>query len=701
MAIFGPKDKKEKKERQNSDEIEDIIKDIDIEADDDEMLAKKIEHRIAEAKHLHDGRVRIAKRNLLIFRGKIDKLLEDYPEKVDYNSKSVLSRVFFIVRNLVGLSTDNPAEVIIAPDNDKPKSIERAKKIEQNIEWGRIRTNFNDMIAMCLFDTWVKGDSFLHWFWNYDINDFDFEPYTLEDVLISPDGKDTQDAEYVILQPYRNRSWFKKNYEDLYDKIEFDHRYDKDKGEFIETTDRQRGTMTRVFSYWEDELLVVKVRKKSTGSEKEWEILEKKQNPYYEFRTPEEQFSEEMGIDMGQMTDGMVGDVGADSFKPVINYFQYPRKPIVQIPSIKLLGEFYSEDIMSHIERVLMSMNMKKRAFNDNLAGCNDKWVMDENAVSEEEAGKITNEPNQTIRADFNENPKPAYLEKGSPVPQSFHQDINHDEQYIDDIFGHHEISRGAGKADTLGQDQMNAESDRTPVRYQIRATERAIVECVQGSIQLMKMFYTEAHTAKKFSQDNSMKSLELINDDVEEGQEPMIKPASSMPVSKEGQKRQALEMFTAGALDPYTLFTRIDMGNPKELADRLNNWLNAGIITDEDPEEVRADMQAGHEGTQGNAVENPIEQANSENLSFQAGKEVPPTKPELLSTEHVKMHIVFAKDDENKMEQDDRDTLLAHAEVDKAGLAELMSSGMIEVGGIMKTQEDAQRQAQTQTKTQ
>ena len=56
----------------------------------------------------------------------------------------------------------------------------------------------------------------------------------------------------------------------------------------------------------------------------------------------------------------------------------------------------------------------------------------------------------------------------------------------------------------------------------------------------------------------------------------------------------------------------------------------------------------------------------------------MPPTPPELVSMEHVKLHFEFLKDPKKKMEQEDMDLLEAHAKVDKATLTKLMAEGKV-----------------------
>ncbi|RLF01249.1 MAG: hypothetical protein DRJ64_10890, partial [Thermoprotei archaeon] len=431
--------------------------------DDDKILAQKIEVRLAEGKGLHDKMCKDAEMNLKLFQGRLDEVAKTDLSK--YKSKTVMSRLFLTIRNLVGMATDNPPRVEILPSEDTPKSIKKAKKVEINVEWGMLRTNFGDLLAEAMFDTWIKRDSYIRWFWNYSINDFDAEIVTMEEITISPDATSIQDAEYVIYHPLKNRSWFKKHYPDQYDQIKFEVFTAEDTKEESNNSGA-RGTVARFIQYWENDLVISKVK----GKEGEDIILEKKKNPYYEYRDPEEQFrdfavdnypAEAQAAEAGGVDLKKALPKEAANFEPIMNFLSEPRKPFVQIPSIRLAKKLYSENVMGQAKEAFISMNNKKRAFEDNLAGCNQKVIADTNSFSEEELTAITDEPNQVLGADFSVNPKPVYIEKGGEVPVSFHEDISHDEKYLDDLFGHHEISRGSGKSNTLGQDQLNAESDR------------------------------------------------------------------------------------------------------------------------------------------------------------------------------------------------------------------------------------------------
>lgn len=675
--------------KQSAQLTEDAKFDIDIAVDPDELIGQKIEMRLGEGQALYDAIMKEVEDNEKIFLGDLDKLTGTNLAK--YNSKAMMNRVYLTIRNMVGLDTDNLPQVQMIPSKDTPPSIKKAENVKNAIEYGFIRVNFMDFITKCLFDTRIKRDSFAKWFWNYDKNDFDLEPVMIEELTFSPEATTIQDAEYVIYHPLKSRKWWKDNYPDIYDQISFENlkptQVRGKQGVDVTGISGGRGSVARLYEYWENDFMVSMVYSKDG----ERLILEKKQNPYFEYRDPLLQIgdwakearpeayiiAEKSGMPMEEALPQVLDPKEVEQFKPIVNFLSEPRKPFVQFPSMKLLGKMYSTNLISQVRETLISYVEKKRKIADNLRGCNVKVVVDSNSFTEEERVAINDEPFQVLFADMQQNPHPVQvLTPTYPELAGVLADMEQDERFIDDVFGHHEISRGAGKAKTLGQDQMNAESDRTPVRMQSRATESAIKEITEGWIQLMKMFYTEKHWVKKLGGKQGVEMQEIINHDVEEGIEPLIIPQSMMKVDRAAR---AIQLFQAKSLDPYTLFVELEVPNPKEKAERLINWLQFGLISDQNPESVKADMVGGAT-TEGDMTENPIERADSENTAFQAGQgaDIPPTPRELVTKEHVKLHFDFYKDPNKKMEQADMDLLEAHATVDKATLSKNMADGMV-----------------------
>lgn len=188
---------------------------------------------------------------------------------------------------------------------------------------------------------------------------------------------------------------------------------------------------------------------------------------------------------------------------------------------------------------------------------------------------------------------------------------------------------------------------------------------------------------------------LELMSKDIEEGIDPILRPMSTAPVSKMFKAQQSMALAEAGMLDPYTLYTDLGRNDPMALVNRLINWNMFKIVSAEDPAEVAADMQ-DHKGTPGDGSDNPVERAAEENKAMQAGEDVPPTPPEFVTPEHVKLHYAFMKDPKNKMEQDAMDNIRNHALADKATLLMVLKDGMRQkVSGEVKAESEAARGAQ------
>ena len=694
-----------------------VNEDVDIEKDDDKLLAQKIESRLGEGQALYDSIMKEVQDNEGIFLGFIDKIAGI--DLAKYKSKTVLNRVYLIIRNMVGMDTDNLPKVQMIPAKDTPPSIKKADKVKNAVEYGFIRVNFMDIITKCLFDTRIKRDSFARWYWDYDKNDFGLEPVMIDEITISPEATTIQDAEWLIYHPLKNKKWWKDNYPEAYEKINFENLKAVDyTGKGLPSTQPAsagRGSVARLYAYWENDILIEMVY----GKEGDQIILKKGKNPYYEYRDPllqvndwakesrpeAYQAAKMTGMPMEEALPQVLGEQDIQNFKPIVNFLSEPRKPFVQFPSMKLLGKFYSNNLIAQVKETLFGYIKKKRQIEDNLRGCNTKVIVDSNQFSEEEASAINDEPMQVLRADMSTTPNPVQIiSTVFPELQGILLDMNHDEKYIDDLFGQHDISRGTGNAGTLGQDEMNQESDKTPVRMQTRATESSIKEIIEGWIQLMKMFYTEKHWVKKLGGKEGVEMAEMINQDVEEGIEPLIIPQSMIKVDK---VQRAMTLWAQKALDPYTLFVELGMPNPKELADRLINFMTFGIISDDDPEQVGADMQ-NNANNEGDMTGNAIEAADTENKAFQAGQgdKIPPTVRELVTKEHVKLHFSFFKDPEKKMEQRDMDLLEAHANVDKATLVENMKDMAVAgtreelaVGGEAKKKPQSKPTAKADTK--
>src|SRR3990167_1686135 len=140
----------------------------------------------------------------------------------------------------------------------------------------------------------------------------------------------------------------------------------------------------------------------------------------------------------------------------------------------------------------------------------------------------------------------------------------------FDNIMGIHSATRGAAGAPTLGQDIISRQQDFTRVDLITRVLNRGVSRLANGLVQLMKMYYTETQTVKILGEDGAVEFVKLNQDDIEDYIEIVVKSGNVLPMDKVSLRTEAVQLWQLGALDPTTLFERLDFTNPQKAAPRL-----------------------------------------------------------------------------------------------------------------------------------
>jgi len=60
------------------------------------------------------------------------------------------------------------------------------------LEYAMDRLSYQNLLALSLFDTWTKLDSYQHWFWDYKHNDISIVNVAIADLHLSPEATDIQ-----------------------------------------------------------------------------------------------------------------------------------------------------------------------------------------------------------------------------------------------------------------------------------------------------------------------------------------------------------------------------------------------------------------------------------------------------------------------------------------------------------------------------
>jgi len=535
--------------------------------DDDSLILRKVKFRRDESEKLLKPKFFDWEKQLKFFDG--EHWAVAGVSIPTYKSDMVINKWFAAVRSLVAFETDAKPDpeveaIIDVQDPNYESVVAGAKKVEAMLDYRWDKANVPIILTEIYYDRYNFDDGFGWYFWNADIDDVDFEQIKSHELMRSPGSTCVEDAEYLIVGKNRNMKWFIKYFPGLvadglikFEEMKMDFPFQFPQSAFK----IEYHNACKVYHYFEDEIWITFTEDR---------ILEKIKNPYWEWKTSEEQ-QQAITENFGTVPSG---------WQPVKNHLPKPEKPIVHFKGYHLSGEFYSKSLVKQISKLSIAINKRKCQIQDNADGMgNGQWLIDP-SVPLDKVNMITSKPGLKIRI----NPNLARKETPPPLPEYIFLDLQHSEQRLDDIIGHHEISRGvqSTKRQTARESMLLRETDITPVRLLMRNSEAAINKILNGWVQLMKMYYDQPHYIGAVSSKLREGTGQMLKrEEVPDQLSIQIKVGSSLPTSKEEKRAEYQADLQRGVLDPLTYLELMSYPNPTKILQRVRNW-QQGIIGDQ-----------------------------------------------------------------------------------------------------------------------
>ncbi|GAG25217.1 unnamed protein product, partial [marine sediment metagenome] len=254
------------------------------------------------------------------------------------------------------------------------------------------------------------------------------------------------------------------------------------------------------------------------------------------------------------------------------NFFDDPRDPYVFLYTYNIGDDPISSiSLVEEAIPVQDAINTQKRQIIDNLRrmGNGELW-MDDDAMTNEQASNITNEPGGIIKGEALVSGNKIQRVPGLPLPQAHFANYQSSLVSFDNIFGIHPAARGAGAAKTLGQDIISKQQDLTRIDLITRVVNRGVQRLAEGLVQLMKMFYTENHVVKILGEDGAVEFVTLNSDMIEQTIEIDVKTGRSPETDKLQMANQAIQLWQLGAIAPQDLFEKLEFPEPEKTAQNL-----------------------------------------------------------------------------------------------------------------------------------
>ncbi len=329
------------------------------------------------------------------------------------------------------------------------------------------------------------------------------------------------------------------------------------KGLVIALTDGKLGTEVTYTEWWTDDFCFYTFKNK---------ILDKNKNPHFNY----EKSKLETDID----------GIETESKDKGINHFAKPKMPYTFL-SVFSLGK-HPHDDTGLIEQNIPNQNRiskRETQIDLNLDRSNNSIGLSEQNFNQETAKQA---------AVAMQKGNPVLIPTGGPigdaiarfpappVPDSFFKAAQVDKEDLRSIFGTQGISSQQPTENSTARGMiLNQQFDNSRIGGGIGDSLEQVADNIfNWWLQLYCVYYDEPHFAAIMGKMKAVEYTELSQQDLDRNIVVSVAADSMKPKDEITEMNQALSLFEAGALDPKTLLTMLNVPDPQKTAESTVLWI-------------------------------------------------------------------------------------------------------------------------------
>jgi hypothetical protein len=310
------------------------------------------------------------------------------------------------------------------------------------------------------------------------------------------------------------------------------------------------------------------------------EVLAKNKNPHWNYEQQQSPPMDEYGQSTGQ-----------PQTIPPKNHFKNRKKPYIFLTFFNLGKQPHDDTNLIQQNLPLQDLvNKRLIQIDKNADNANGGLAVSGDSFTEEQAGKAAKAirkggviwvPTGDVRA-------AVYRGAGAQLPAFIYQSLVDYREEIRNVFG----VRGSTAAGTIqdktahGKAQIKGQDgDRIGGGISTMLEEFSDL-AMNWFVQLMYVHYDEPHFATVLGKENTQQYIKLSNDEFGVKLTVGVKEGSMLPQDPVAKRQDAIQLWSEHALDPITLFERLEFPNPRESAKNLFLWLS-------DPVQLFPDLAA------------------------------------------------------------------------------------------------------------
>lgn len=320
--------------------------------------------------------------------------------------------------------------------------------------------------------------------------------------------------------------------------------------------DNRLGTKLTYTEYWTDEYCFSKF---------EDVILDKHKNEFFNYEIKEKNTEEE------QMAYGLE----AVTVTPGKNHFAIPIMPY-SFFSVFTLQE-QPHDVTNLIEQAIPNQDRiveRDLQVSKNLRNGNNSIAVSGMSFNQETARQAAQalEDGDPVLVPDGQVERAIKRLPAAPLPNGLLQAQEIDKQTLRQIFGTFGITPQKPNEETTARGQIltnNQDSSRIGGGIG-ESLEQLADNIFNWWLQLMYVFYDEPHYASIVGQGSAITYTQIINSNLNRQFVVSVSPDSMSPKDEITEQNQAISLFQAQALDPLTLFKKLNFPDPNEAASML-----------------------------------------------------------------------------------------------------------------------------------
>lgn len=345
-------------------------------------------------------------------------------------------------------------------------------------------------------------------------------------------------------------------------------RYPNKKAYISEVCSDKLGTRIKYIEWWTDRYTFWTLKD---------EVLDKIKNPHWNYDEEEETY-DEYGESTMREVEGK-------------NHFDTKKIPYVFLSVFNLQNHPYDDTgIISQVLALQDSVNKRKRQLDKNLDSINGGYVVSGDAFTKEQAAEVPETINSggTLFVPSGDINSAYKKEMASPLPNQAYQELQDTRGELRGIFGVSGSNpQGVKNEDTVRGKLIVRGQDADRGSLISEYVEQMVDSIYNWVVQMMYVYYDQDHYSNVLGVDKQFEFNTISNTELWTTKFLIsVKEGSMIPKDPLLKRNEAMDLWSAGAIDPLSLYIALDYPNPQEMVKRLITWQTnpTGLISEEQP---------------------------------------------------------------------------------------------------------------------